>query len=550
MIHLTDNHLIAQPVISGYKNLPAEPPELDQSAVPWLPFEENWNTGLFETNQWDTEGNGNWRIAGQVGNAAPSAEFFYSPAMTDYHLALTSRLLNATNLSDGDIYLAFDLKLSSLNPTGTESLKVQISSDTGWITRYAFENQNNINWTSYKLKISGYTIGKIFRVRFLTEGQNSLNIYNWMLDNIRIFRICAAPLNLEANINFPILNEVRITWDPPDGGAGFSGWVGWDSGINDDALGLVGGGTFSYATRFTPAQLVNMEFESLTKIRFFPYAGASFEMKVWTGNNAAQLVLNQVVPDPVIGVWNEVVLQSPVLITAQEELWFGFTVSHEDGFNPAGIDSGPAITGFGDMISLDGVVWESISIEYGLNYNWNLQGYIEMIGNNNPLKPQNNTAKKQGNHLSADKTVINQNRTLFNYDVYKNDVLLGSTSDTSFIDTAYVFMEESCYKVQAVYSDCMSDFTEPDCVLIVSGLPENIVQCYPVPAHEQLSITLESDLSSLSILDFNSIPVFERKNLQKGTLTVNTAEFRNGLYLIRAFDSSGKPYHAKFIIQH
>ena len=48
-----------------------------------LPFTENFNTGLFETNQWTVTGGDNWRIAGQVGNDAPSAEFYYNPSATD-----------------------------------------------------------------------------------------------------------------------------------------------------------------------------------------------------------------------------------------------------------------------------------------------------------------------------------------------------------------------------------------------------------------------------------------------------------------------------------
>ncbi len=127
-------------VHGDFKALPAGPPELDREAVPWLPFEEDWSTGLFETNEWTYQQNGNWRIAGQVGNDAPSAEFFYSPASTNYQKALTSRLLSARNLIDGDIYLSFDLKTTTINPTGMEFLKVQVLSDTSWINAWVYSN--------------------------------------------------------------------------------------------------------------------------------------------------------------------------------------------------------------------------------------------------------------------------------------------------------------------------------------------------------------------------------------------------------------------------
>jgi hypothetical protein len=54
-----------------------------------LPFVENFTTGVFETNQWTTNG-GNWSIAGQAGNPAPAAQFSYSPVQTDYAQSIES----------------------------------------------------------------------------------------------------------------------------------------------------------------------------------------------------------------------------------------------------------------------------------------------------------------------------------------------------------------------------------------------------------------------------------------------------------------------------
>ena len=76
-----------------------------------LPFEENFSSGLFETNGWIDEGD-NWQIAGQSGNAAPSAEFRFSPYITDYSLSLTSAAFDATGFIAGEIFIDFDLKLT------------------------------------------------------------------------------------------------------------------------------------------------------------------------------------------------------------------------------------------------------------------------------------------------------------------------------------------------------------------------------------------------------------------------------------------------------
>ena len=45
------------------------------------------------------------------------------------------------------------------------------------------------------------------------------------------------------------------------------------------------------------------------------------------------------------------------MIDGSEELWIGFSMTQPAGEYPAGCDAGPAEAGFGDMLTLDGVLW-------------------------------------------------------------------------------------------------------------------------------------------------------------------------------------------------
>ncbi len=539
-------------VHGNFKALPATPPELDRKAVPWLPFDEDWSTGLFEINHWTFQQNGNWRISGQVGNNAPSAEFFYSPPLINYQKALTSRLLNARHLIDGKIYLSFDLKHTLVNPTGQEFLKVQVLADTSWITVWAYSNVSSYNWNYIKLDITDSVKGNVFRFRFLAEGQNSLDVYNWMIDNISVYRECGIPLNFWAEVNFPAIDEVRIEWDPPTGGNGISAWLGWNNGTNHDAIGLTGGGTFSAAIRFTPMQLGAFIGTSLTKLRFFPFAEGNFVLKVWTGSNASQLVIEQPLTTISVGEWNEVMLIAPVLVTGETELWFGYTVTNEAGEYPAGIDDGPAVAGFGDMISLDGSVWESMATTYALNFNWNIEGFIEEQDKNQHTYSYKlaQSPRRSEKQIQFSEEESYRNRSLLFYNVYKNLELLDTTSATIYIDTTYVFTEQACYRVQAVYTDCISEFTEEDCVLIVNKQTFHPLICYPVPADQTLSIQSENELSSIVITNYNYQPVYQSIKLTEVPLTITTASYRNGIYLVRAIDATGNILTGKFIIQH
>jgi hypothetical protein len=539
--------LSAQFSRSGLKNLPDLPPALDRHAVPWLPFVENWNSGLFETNHWNTEQYGNWRIAGQLGNAAPSTEFYYNPIVNNYQKALTSRLLNARNLIDGDIYLSFDLKTTIVNPTGMEFLKAQVLVDTNWITVWADSNTSSYDWTNKKINISNPVKGNVFRFRFLAEGQNSLDIFNWLIDNISVYRECAPPLNLQAYINFPNIDEVLLEWDPPvGGGSGISAWLGWDNGTNNDAIGLTDEGTFSAAVRFTPAQLGQYSGNYLTKIRFFPYAEASFILNVWTGANAGQLVMTQPVDNVAVGVWNEVELETPVFVSGSTELWFGYTVTHPAGSYPAGVDAGPAVAGFGDMISLDGYAWESMATAYALNYNWNLGGYVEPINNYSQ-----NYTKSSGFNIKPNPEAYTaiRNRELLHYEVFKEGELIGSTVETFYFDEIQMWNTQ-CYTVRAIYQDCISDPSNEDCIYLESPKRNSSIERYPVPANQTLNIKSETELSSLIITNFNYQPVYQTYNLNSGTITINTSTYGDGIYFIRAIDCAGNIHSSKFIVNH
>jgi hypothetical protein len=378
-----------------------------------------------------------------------------------------------------------------------------------------------------------------------------------MIDNISIYRKCEPPINLIAEYNYPNLSEAILVWEPPvPGGQGVAGWLAWDDGNNHDAIGLTTGGTFSAAVRFTAAQLGQYEGNYLTKIRFFPYAEGSFVLKVWTGENGGQSILTQPVSNIFVGEWNEVALNYPFQIPNLTELWFGYTVTHTSGNFPAGVDDGPAVSGFGDLISLDGSTWESMASAYALNYNWNLEGYIGPLENN----PQNydNRVELIQHANSINKSVIKNtiiynksiNRNLLHYEIYRDGELRDTTSAITYLDSLPYAGNFYCYTIVAVYADCVSIYSNEDCVIIRNEERSQPIHSYPVPANQSLNIDSENELSSLIITNFNYQPVYQIYNLKPGTITINTSTFGNGIYFIRAIDCAGNIHSSKFIVNH
>ena len=518
-----------------------------------IPFNENFNTGVFETNQWTVEG-ANWRIAGQTGNPAPSAEFFSNPLTSNYSQSITSYYLMGQGIIDGNIMLEFDLKHTLVNPTGQEKLSVEVFDGNNWIKKQEFLNIHSFNWKNYKVKLTKEAKGKVFRVRFKASGDLTSDISNWLIDNIKVYRECTSPQEFDAYPYF--YTGYSLQWQDPYYINPVSEWLAWDNGINADAIGLTGGGTFYVAARFTSSQLFKYEGSSITRIRMFPYApNGSITLKVWAGNNAGALLSSQVVTSYTTGMWNEFILQTPVYITGASELWVGYEINHTPDEYVAGCDTGPAIAGFGDMISLDGEVWEPMSIAYGLNYNWNIQGFVEQIdGSGSYIAADNKTSDS----IKGIRYIENRSqREVLGYELYRDYVYIATTQDLSYFDHCSSGIGTTYwldYKIRAIYNECESEFVYSSTWNIcpevgVSYKQITDLDIYPNPSADLIWIDTRDMSGSLLVYSFSGKLLLENHVSNNDKPVISLKHYPDGAYLIKFVSDAGETYSGKLILE-
>ena len=274
-----------------------------------LDFLETWSMGNFDNNNWLTDA-ANWTINGQEGQPMPSAEFTWDPIQTNYEFALESYPMCAVGMTEGKIWLDFDLKLDAVQPTGEEMMHVQVWNwDTQtWSTVADYSNvDGSFDWMSAHVNIKSQAMNKVFKVRFQAAGTNSINILSWFVDNVHIYRACdgATALTVEAIANTQ--TGMALNWTAPDDGS-MDEWIHWDDGVNSgNSIGTNDVVEFDVAARWEPAQLAEYEGTSVTEIAFFPAeVQCDYNVRVWIGAGAANLVVDQNVPAPVIGQWNYV----------------------------------------------------------------------------------------------------------------------------------------------------------------------------------------------------------------------------------------------------
>ena len=314
-------------------------------------------------------------------------------------------------------------------------------------------------------------------------GYQQTNPCSYFVDDYAIEEMTVTPLDPPTNLAGTANgSDVTLTWDAPGGGGGTGEWIQWDDGVNgDDGIGLTGGGTFYVASHWEPADLTAYDGQYLTKISFFPYSNAvaaTFVLKVWSGENAGTLLLSQDVASYTAGEWTEVTLDTPVMIDASQEFWFGYEVTHPDGENPAGVDAGPAIQYKGDMLSFDAASWVSMSAEYGLDFNWNLAGYVEggtgatvatPMVKNSVSNPSSGTLAQSTNLIGANKKFNPASgKALTGYNVYRDGENIGNTTETTYTDMGLAAGTYEYY-VTAVYDEGESDPSNTVTVEVTGG---------------------------------------------------------------------------------
>ncbi len=515
-----------------------------------LPFIEDWEYHTFTHNLWETSDD-DWAIDVYNGNDGASAMFQGSSNQTNYSSTLTSNWLSGSAV--GKDTLRFDLKLSDLAANGTEFFFIKIFDGTTYHTIDSIANNGSFDWTNYTYVITDATAGNDFKVVFEASGSASSNILDWHIDNIEVSRGCDPPTDLNGEFIVDE-NEIycSITWDTPDFLIPIGPWEHWDSGENFTGIGLNTGNNFSVAARWEAGSFGVKDGDTISKIKYF-LADNQFDnivLHIWTGENAANIIYSDTITNPIAGMWNVVNINSTIILDASLEYWVGYDIINQvAGTFPAGTDAGPAIAGFGDKISTDGGnTWENLS-GFGLNYNWNVEMYVEHA------PPADSTLKMFVVYRSVEGEDYQSLDTV--------DYVIGQLN-FEYQDYNINYEKAYNYKVNAVWTKegdtCVSPFARRmdlpifDYITILTyiGLDENQTNSkltlYPNPATSTITVDAENELTNIIVYDLTGKEVLKTNPLNGNKVSINIASLQSGIYLIKAKTASGVLFR-KFVKQ-
>jgi hypothetical protein len=481
-----------------------------------LPFTEDWSTGEFGTNSWSTQGS-NWEVVGDTGNPEPSAVFYGLPGLENYSTTLESYYLIRDFSPLNDSYVYFDLKLESLNSSGTEKLRLEVWdwSANNWIYWYSYTNgEGSFDWKTLKRKIND--LGTVFKIRFLAFGTNSSNIEGWYIDNIKVVRECDSPTELQVELIYPEAFR-KLQWNMPIG-VFYGEWMKWDDAQNFTSIGTGSAAEFDVAVKWSPGQYYNCDI-LIDQIRFFPAEeNAEYTICIWQGD-PPELVFEYPYPYPEVGEWNTLDIEEYYPVNTSLDILIGYHVSTTAGY-PAGVDDGPAVDGKGNLMFFNGSWSTLLEINPELDYNWNIEAFffcclpiINFFSHNNIYRAEVSTMNFE---------LIDQTNHLWSY-----------------VDENIDHEDYYCYKISSVWisgtDTCESPYSNDACdtlYLLNSEIRAETVALSPNPASEYVKISIQSAILHLEMYNSFGKLVLENGFFEK-ELIIPLINLPSGIYVIK-----------------
>ena len=258
-----------------------------------------------------------------------------------------------------------------------------------------------------------------------------------MIDDVTIYNdvFIAPPENLAATVSG---SNVNLVWQAPGsgGGGGEEGWLNYDGENAGNSIGTGSAADFGVAAKWSATgehSIYDYVGMNITKIKFFPSeANCAYTLRIWTGATGT-LAYEQAVAAPTISAWNEVVLTTPYTIPAQTAILAGYRCNTQTG-HPAGVDAGPQVEGFGNMMYWNNA-WTTLSqVASTLTYNWNIRVYVaDPVTGREYVLGHNSVEQEIQPYTDAPLTVAQTSeptRTLDAYKIFRDDVEIDQVGST------------------------------------------------------------------------------------------------------------------------
>ena len=293
-------------------------------------------------------------------------------------------------------------------------------------------------------------------------------------------------------------------------------WNYYDTGNNDDAIGLTSGGGFYWGIMF-PAN--TYEGTVVSKIAYFDYTAHSGSFMIYNGGDAAPGTLLYTQAYSVSGTsqYIEIELDEAVTIDNAQNLWL--VMHNNNGQYVASIDESAGGAANASCISTDGSTWYntiSAASSGQIVGNWNLRIYTE-----------------EGGPAPVPGSIVPNK-----YNIELDGELVGATANLTFTLEA---PDTDVHTYTVYYVDANYGISCPMSIdyQVELGVIENEVvnSIYPNPTSGDLYINA-MNMTRISIVNTMGQVVYEQ-NVSGNEAVIDMAKFEAGVYMVNIFTENG-----------
>jgi len=322
--------------------------------------------------------------------------------------------------------------------------------------------------------------------------------------------ICPKVNNLSSST---IGTDVTLSWSPVVVN-NVEEWLcyGDENGTPSTLLGF--GSPFYTAIRFSPSQLTDYAGARIKKLSCYDGASFSGKIAVYQGpaTTSANLVGQRVLQCTGTNQWIDIPVNME--LDTSKDLWIVVFLNSTGSAAP--LMQVPS-TSNGRLLSTDGTSWSDLAnmMSTGANYTNMIRCYVSTLGGE---------------------------KSLSEYNVYRDSQLIGSTTETTYQDTGLTEGQMYCYTVRARCSNGESANSEWVCVTggvnSTDETSETKVAIYPNPTNGLVTVEAEG-MNNISVFDMTGRLMTSTDTDNSAAETIDLSSLGKGMYMVRIITANG-----------
>lgn len=274
--------------------------------------------------------------------------------------------------------------------------------------------------------------------------------------------------------------------------------------------------------------------------------------------------------------WNTIYFDQWIPVAnAKKEIAVAFKGVYEKGANPFSVGKGPAIPGYGDLVTLDSnpsasSAWYKASSVMRLNYNWAMAVLLakprEIASTQNLCLNVSNAPVGSIRESAKDVSFVempfpirlnaflspvksNKDLALLGFDLYRNGEKINSTPlvELSYADKNLKDGEYS-YMVNSLWNACDA-VSSKEVFVIIQGTDNEVlaekygIKAYPNPAKDQ--VFLEGNYQRVQLIDLMGRVLLTNANTVR---SLDVSALKSGIYLLKFHLENGQIVNKKLAI--